>query len=173
MSVTKASRRREPDWTAIRQLYEDGGTTVADIAAAHGVTPWAIRKRRTAEGWPSRSAWGGTRAAGSAASAGARSRRALIGRLLKVVDRNLEQMEMRMESDQPATAADRERETRAIGALTRTLGKLTELEAEKSRARAAAPKPNAGTIADDNDADRLRLDIAERILRLGERCLSR
>lgn len=173
MDVTKASPPREPDWTLIRQLYEKGEATVAEIAAAHGVTPWAIRKRRTAEGWPVRSPRGKARATGSGATMGAAGRRALIGRLLVVVDRNLKQMEMRMNSDEPGTAADRERETRAIGALTRTIGKLTELESGSTRATAAAPKSRSGSTTDDDEADRLRLEIAERILRLGERCRPR
>lgn len=172
MEATKASLEREPDWTAIRRLYEESEATVAEIAAAHGVTTWAIRKRRTAEGWPARSPTGGKRVARSAASDGATGRHELIRRLLKVVDRNLKQMEMRMKSEEPGTAADRERETRAIGALTRTIGKLTELEVENTRASAATSRSGYGS-ANDDEADRLRLEIAERILRLGEQCRSR
>jgi hypothetical protein len=80
---------------------------------------------------------------------------------------------MRMETDEPGTAADRERETRAIGALTRTIGKLTELQSESGTARGTSAKTNAGAKIDDSEADRLRLEIAERILRLGERYASR
>ena len=168
MSATKASRRRAPDWVAIRRLYEEGGTTIVEIAATHGVTPSAIQKRRAAGGWPSRGP-ARKKAAPSDRGAAAGGRSALISRLLKVVDRNLKLMEMSMEADEPGTAADRERETRAIGALTRTIGKLTELQSETDPARAAALKSSSGDSADESEADRLRLEIAERILRLGQR----
>lgn len=78
-----------------------------------------------------------------------------------------------METDEPGTAADRERETRAIGALTRTIEKLTELQSEAVAAPAKPAKTSSGTEIDETDADRLRLEIAERILRIGERYASR
>ena len=142
--------------------------TVAEIAATNGVTPSAMQRRRVAEGWPSRSSVQKKASrSGRPTSAG---RSALISRLLKVVDQNLKLMEMSMLSDEPGTAADRERETRAIGTLTRTIGKLTELQSETDPARAATLKSRSGGSVDDSEADRLRLEIAERILRLGQRC---
>ena len=174
MSVTKASRRRAPDWAAVRRLYEEGGTTVAAIAAAHGITTSAILKRRAAEGWPKRSVAGsGSSKTAPRGHAPATGRNALIARLLRVVDRNLKLMEMHMDSGQPGTAADRERESRAIGTLTRTIEKLTELQSETDAARAADPKNSSGSPLDDGNADRLRLEIAERILRLGAHYASR
>lgn len=171
MSGTKASRRRAPDWAAIRRLYEESEASVRDIAAKHATSVSAIQRQRQAEGWRPRSQ---TRAARGDADGGSGGcRRALIARLLEAVDRNLKLMEMRMDSDAPATAADRERDTRAIGTLTRTLGKITELQSETDLPRGAAPKSRSGADLDDVDADRLRLDIAERILRLGERCQPR
>lgn len=146
--------------------------TVAAIAAAHGITTSAILKRRAAEGWPKRSATPGTRAR-PVQRAPATGRKMLIARLLRVVDRNLKLMEMHMDLGQPGTAADRERETRAIGTLTRTIEKLTELQAETDAARAASPKNSSGSPLDDSNADRLRLEIAERILRLGAHYASR
>ncbi len=168
MKSTEASPRRAPDWVAIRRLYEEGGTPIAEIAAAHGITASMIQKRRAVCGWPKRSRRTGSKPAKSAGDTPA-GRRALVSRLMKVVDQNLKLMEMRMEADEPGTAADRERETRSIGALTRTLGKLTELQAETDTARAAGSKSRSSGPADEGEADRLRLEIAERILRLGER----
>src|SRR5690606_23066751 len=127
MSVRKASRRRAPDWAAVRRHYEEGGLTVAAIAAAHGITTSAILKRRAAESWPKRSASPRSMAR-PARGAPATGGKMLIARLLRVVDRNLKLMEMHMDSGRPGTAADRERETRAIGSLTRTIEKLTELQ---------------------------------------------
>src|SRR5690606_37216429 len=120
MSATKASRRRAPDWVAVRRLYEEGRATIADIAALHGVTPAAVQRRRAAEGWAKRSAGPRTRKRPGKRRGGT-GRRTLIARLRRVVDRNLKLMEMHMDSGLPGTAADRERETRAIGTLTRTI----------------------------------------------------
>lgn len=172
MSGTKASRRRAPDWVAVRRMYEEGGTTIAAIADAHGITPSAIQRRRAAEGWRKRSA--GQRQAQTAGTLGrGTGRKALIARLLKVVDRNLKLMEIHMESREPGTAADRERETRAIGALTRTIEKLTELQSEADVAQANSRNASSATPLDDGEAERLRLEIAERILRIGARFASR
>ncbi len=74
-----------------------------------------------------------------------------------------------MTSDDPGTAADRERDTRTIGTLTRTLGKITELQSDTKPAGCARPKSSAGAAVEDGEADRLRLEIAERILKLRER----
>lgn len=172
MSGTKASQRRAPDWVAIRRLYEESGTTLAVIAALHGVTPATIRKRRLAENWTPRARGSRAKATGSPRRSRT-GRSGLIARLLRVVDQNLKLLEMRMETDEPGTAADRERETRAIGALTRTIEKLTELQSEADRAAANTAKTSPGNQIDDSDAARLRLEIAERILRIGERYAAR
>jgi len=71
-----------------------------------------------------------------------------------------------MGSEEPGTAADRERETRAIGALTRTIEKLTELQSDRDAVRANSAKVSSGSNLDEEEAVRLRLEIAERILRL-------
>lgn len=164
MSQETASPRREPDWEAIRRLYEGREMTVAEIAASYGVSVSAIQRRRRAEGWTKRLLHSGSRRTPVQAIAADRSR--LIARLLKVVDRNIELLEMRMGSEEPGTAADRERETRAIGALTRTIEKLTELQSDRDAVRANSAKVSSGSNLDEEEAVRLRLEIAERILRL-------
>ena len=171
MSARKASRQRAPDWVAIRRLYEESTTTIAEISELNGVTPSAIRSRRRAESWKPRNKSGARAKLKRPRSTTGRG--GLISRLLKVVDRNLKLLEMRMETDEPGTAADRERESRAIGTLTRTIEKLTELQSETDLTPAKTAKTSSGTQIDDNDADHLRLEIAERILRIGERYVSR
>jgi len=171
MDESKASRRRAPDWVTVRRMYEDGEKTIAAIAAEHGITPSAIQRRRAAEGWRKRSARSQTYNASS--DRGNSERKALIARLLRVVDRNLKLMEIQMDSGEPGTAADRERETRAIGTLTRTIEKITELQSEADVVRGASRNASGATSVDDSEADRLRLEIAERILRIGERYAAR
>lgn len=168
MSKTKATVRRRPDWAAIRLLYESGAMAVGEIAALHGVSRSSIGRRCRAEGWAGRrqSVAGPKSMARALAGSRPRPDLNLIGRLIDAVDRNLKLMEMRMETEEPGTAADRERDTRAIGVLTRTLGKITELQSD---AETNAPKSSQGSAAAEEDAERLRLEVAERILRLRER----
>lgn len=91
------------------------------------------------------------------------SRSRLIRRLYGAIDRNLQQLEQRMTEDAPPTAADGERDARALGAAIRNIEKVTELEAATARDAQAG----SGTAAlSSEDADRLRLELAERILRL-------
>lgn len=42
---------RKPDWEAIEREYRAGQISVRAIAAAHGITEGAIRKRAKADGW--------------------------------------------------------------------------------------------------------------------------
>ena len=173
MRRTEASRRPAPDWVAIRRLYETGDGTVAEITSGNGVTVSALRRRRVAEGWSPRSARPPPKTSGPRTDRNRKknrpsSKQALLGRLLKVVDQNLKLMERQMNADEPGTAADRERDTRAIGTLTRTVSKITELQAETDASADAARKRQSGTVPDADDTDRLRLEIAERILKLRE-----
>lgn len=164
MSDWKASRRQKPDWVAIRQLYEGTRTPLSDIATSHNVSLSAIKRRRLAEGWQKRSAKKSSETPKLAKQSEAADRSQLISRLLRIIDRNLELLEMRIQTEDPGTAADRERETRAIGTLTRTIEKLTELQSQ-SDARTSSTKLSFGN-SDEDEAVRLRLEIAERILRL-------
>ena len=172
MRRTEALRRPAPDWVAIRRLYETGEGTVAEIAADNGVTASALRRRRVAEGWAPRPARPPPKVRGPRADRTVMKKpsrkQALLGRLLKVVDRNLKLMERQMNADEPGTAADRERDTRAIGTLTRTVSKITELQAETDASADAARDHRAGSAPESADTDRLRLEIAERILKLRE-----
>jgi len=79
---------------------------------------------------------------------------------------------MRIQTEDPGSAADRERETRAIGMLTRTIEKLTELQSQSDDTKTSSAKVSSGSHSDEDEAVRLRLEIAERILRLRERNIS-
>jgi len=170
MSSANAPRQAPVDWAAIQQLYETGEMTLAAIAELHGVTTSALYRKRRAEAWPVRVpvAKAPKRARRSKRSRRASSREPLLARLFKIVDRNLKLMERRMDSDEPGTAADRERDTRTIGTLTRTIGKITELQAETDVAGDTAGRSSSRETRDNRDTDALRLEIAERILKLRE-----
>lgn len=111
-----------------------------------------------------------------AAAATLKARRALVRRLYKAIDTKLKQMERRMAHDMATTkgssdttAADHERDTRAIGALIANLSRVTEIEADLER-HPASPAERQGAqhaerqLADE--AERFRRDVAERLARL-------
>lgn len=172
MSDWKASDRQKPDWVAIRQLYEGTRTPLSEIAASHKVSLSAIKRRRLAEGWQKRSPKKSSETPKPAKRSENTERSHLISRLLRIIDRNLELLEMRIQTEDPGSAADRERETRAIGMLTRTIEKLTELQSQSDDTKTSSAKVSSGSHSDEDEAVRLRLEIAERILRLRERNIS-
>jgi hypothetical protein len=104
-----------------------------------------------------------------------KARRALVRRLYTAIDTKLQQMERRMahdmatqEGSSDTTAADHERDTRAIGALIANLSRVTEIEADLERIPGTAALPAAQQadrqLADE--AERFRREVAERLARL-------
>lgn len=93
------------------------------------------------------------------------SRDALVSRLYAAIDRNLNLLEQRMSDDTTPSAADGERDTRALGTAIRNIEKVTELEAGTERNAGPAPR-GRGREFTDEEARQIRLELAERILRL-------
>lgn len=107
------------------------------------------------------------------------ARRKLINRLYQAIDTKLRLMEKRMHSEitaleasKPGAAADaaglspadHERETRAFGALVKTINSVKDMQAELDRiATGTADTATDARLA--ADADRYRRDIAERLAR--------
>lgn len=103
-------------------------------------------------------------------------RRALIRRFYGAIDTGLKQLELRMQNEfdagASASAADWERETRALGVLIANLGKVTEFEAAAlAKPRAARPGARKRRRSDipADDAERLRASLAERLERIVDR----
>ena len=184
----------QPDWSEIRRLYLDGEFAIAAIAERHGVSAQRITRRAQRERWPPRpprhrnSATPKPRgksdaksrskrpaiATGSTARS-LRARRALVRRLYTAIDTKLQQMERRMAHDMATeegssgtTAADHERDTRAIGALIANLSRVTEIEADLERipGTAAVPAAQQGDRQLADEAERFRREVAERLARL-------
>lgn len=117
-------------------------------------------------------------AATGATARSLKARRTLVRRLYTAIDTKLQQMERRMAHDMATeqgsadtTAADHERDTRAIGALIANLSRVTEIEADLERipGTAAAADQQAAQRAEHqlaDEAERFRRDVAERLARL-------
>ncbi len=104
-----------------------------------------------------------------------KARRALVRRLYKAIDTKLQQMERRMAHDMAAderpsetSAADHERDSRAIGALIANLSRVTEIEADLERipGAAATHATEQGDRQLADEAERFRREVAERLARL-------
>jgi hypothetical protein len=78
-------------------------------------------------------------------------------------------MELRMATEiargeEKSSAADHERDTRAIGGLINQLGKIAELESDLERAAGSGDDTSAARLAEE--ADGYRRALAERLERL-------
>lgn len=176
---------------AARRAYADDRETIVEIAARLGVSAATIRRWRHENEWPLRSVRRVAERApparhGAAAKRSApktkttsspgtpksdpRSRAALIERLYRAIYRKLEHLETSMETTDPPSAADTDRETRAIGTLIRNVEKVAELETDLTRADAAsAAGAKPVSLYGGEDADARRRELAERILKVRER----
>lgn len=179
-------------WAAIARRVAKGDR-IADVARAYGVHPSAVRKRLAALETDPPSPVAKARKRKPAKAAGAKReskprkrpppthqvRRQLINRLYQAIDTKLKLMERRMHSEIEAleadkaeasegvaalSAADHERETRAFGALVKTINSVRQLQAELDHiANTVTPTASAADARLAADADRYRRDIAQRL----------
>ena len=156
----------EPDWLQIEHLVRTTDLSLYAIGRRTGAALSTLRYRAAKGQWrpgltpppPS-----GQRVVKAAATA----RRALIQRFYKAIDTKLQQMELRMQTEMEKgesaqTAADHERDTRAIGGLINQLGKISEYESDLDRP--AGQGEEFAAIA--AEAERYRRELAERLARL-------
>ncbi len=154
-------------WDQIRIAYETSRETIAQLGRRFDVSVGAIQYRSRKEGWLPR------RIPKDAAISG--QQHFLIRRLYRTIDQKLAQMEVRMANDEDElSVADHERETRALGQLIRNFEKVSGLETEQSGGTSKKPggKSDSDRTAVPNDPERLRNELAERILRLREKQFS-
>lgn len=131
----------EPDWNAIRADYEGTEATVADICASHGVARAQFYRMRAASAWRLRK------------SHAPKDRPAIIARMFRVFERQLENLE----GDMKTTG---EKEAAILGKLASTLEKLIEIDNTEGR------KPQQ---KQSRDIETLRAKLAERIDQLTRR----
>jgi hypothetical protein len=163
-----------------RRARSEGWPLRRGDAPGTGESPAHEQRRNSRRGPPSTTVKPASKRSDGAAVAATtlKARRALVRRLYKAIDTKLKQMERRMAHDmataeEPSdtTAADHERDTRAIGALIANLSRVTEIEADLERhPGAASPALSQGgqhaerQLADE--AERFRRDVAARLARL-------
>jgi hypothetical protein len=151
--------------------------SLARIGDRRGVAPKTISQRAKKEGWvrevPTLPLRRGRRPQppGTPKPTAAEKRnRKLVTRLLEALDKGLTQLEARMSPEAvanaaPASAADAERDTRALTGLTQILQKLVALEKE---ARSAGKEDGASKTEAPENADEFRRALALRLERLNQ-----
>lgn len=181
-----------PDtWAELRRRARSGESHAA-LAKAYGVARSTIARRLAAKGGPAaRSLRPKSKATprshtrnapapkiSKAVPPAMAARRKLLNRLYKAIDTKLKLMERRMHSEITAlaadatsdaaaprlSAADHERETRAFGALVKTINSVKDMQAELDRI-ATGTDDTAADARLAADAERYRRDIAQRLAR--------
>lgn len=175
----------DEEWARIEQAYRHGTATVAAIAAEFKTTRETIQKRRKLMGWPARSEIrrpkAGSCETGSPAQAdkwqrqpapairmplaalGPVDKKELLLRFYRLLALKMAHMEADMARPDDRTPAENERETRALGALIRNFDKAFGLEQEQ---RANDDRESAGEIDGRTEAEAIRRELAERLVRL-------
>jgi hypothetical protein len=187
-------------WANVRSAYVDTTEPVTKICARVGIDTWTLYLRCREEHWPKRSIKLAAAQAAAKKSATAnppadanppddplpsnqRARLALIRRLYKAIDTKLKQMEKLMASATETSAADHERETRTLTSLIRNFERVSEFDPDLTRSPALDRATPANSHATSEradpaaapgraDADRLRRDITERLVRIREQRVS-
>ena len=127
------------DWPAIRAAYESRDNTIADIARLHRVSTKTLHNHAVKGGWMLRNPHR------------AIDRSAIIGRMFRLLDRQI----IQLEHDMTSTG---EKEVAVLGKLASTLEKLIDIDNTET---ADKPKPGQG-----KDMRDLRNKLAARIEQL-------
>jgi len=163
-------RSVDADWKKIERLVRTTNLSIEAISKRTGVAESTLRLHARRGGWrpglkplPPPPPALIERAPRTPADA----RRALIQRFYKAIDTKLKQMEQRMKKEMQnddgiQSAADHERDTRAIGGLIKQLAKISEYEADLDRP--AGQGDDFAIVA--AEAERYRRELAERLARL-------
>lgn len=155
-----------PDLAAIEAAYADRSQTVASIAARYGLAVRDVTSMARTNGWTLRHP---SPARGKSGRKSGRRRKPytrILARLYTVLERNLTRMEQDMDDSPEGSPADGERTTRTLQGMIRSVDKLRTMEA---RADAGSNATATDAAAAAREADRLRLELASRLIELCER----
>ncbi len=179
--------RKTYDWVAIQHAYEETDLTIAQMQAVFGMSTSALYRRIRREHWRRRQdpdvgvrdmvqpvAGAPMRSAMPTTTAGLRSfRKGMIVRLYEAMERQLADIEQQQIGGLKLSGADRERQTRQMNVMTRSMEKLAEFhEQEASRETRGRKKADAKSEAQLRDPETWRLEIAKRITRIRETWLA-
>lgn len=145
------------DWAEIRRDYEDLSVPLSETAAKAGL-PWQTLARIAAgAGWKMRKAPPKPDAPAAELVGAALQPTKLAARLKRLIAREIEAIEG--ESTQARDPAEKERDARRLSSLVRSLEKLNDIKASKSK----RPKETDGK---EEDGDVLKAELHRRLARL-------
>jgi hypothetical protein len=158
------------DWIGIERLCRETRLSLREIARMTQVPLTTLSVRASRNKW--RSVGGAPipkPGRGAALPSTLTARRTLVRRFYKALDTKLRQMELRMATEiargeETSSAADHERDTRAIGGLINQLGKIAEFESDLDRPAGSTDAAPAARLTEE--AERYRRALAERLERL-------
>ena len=171
----------ETVWASVRHAHEETAEPAAQFCRRLGVSTGAYYYRRKREGWPARSKrtpQDGRRSTTDRQRVGSSAPRRttgprLVKRLYAAIDQELQQLEAGALDGPVASVADTERRTRTLMNMIRGLEKVLELDADKQKTKRGRGKRGTAsgargqtTAISNEDANRMRQDIAERLERL-------
>jgi transcriptional regulator with XRE-family HTH domain len=161
--------------TAAR-LYADCNITLKEIADRVGVSASTVGRWAKARNWRRGRAATRSEDAGEAGmacatpeSSEAADVESLVARLSVVIEWTIASLEEQMQRDGSPDAGEREKNARTIATLVRCLDKISELSMERDR----QGRGEDGASTSKEEAERLRLALAERIVGLGEELAGR
>ncbi|MBM3543999.1 MAG: hypothetical protein FJX44_05785 [Alphaproteobacteria bacterium] len=162
------------DWAGIEHAYLHSGWSVQRIADAYGPSDTTIRKRAKARGWVRLVATVPLRGGrpprppglpeAKKPSVKIRRQRSYVKRLYRLLDSQLSALEACMaDTSKTSSALEIERAARGTNTIAGCYHKIVELE---EAARKAGKASETSAVRSEEDADRLRRDLAERLERL-------
>jgi hypothetical protein len=157
------------DWSGLEYLCRETTLSLREISRVTKVPLSTLQGQSSRKGWRSVAGTPVPMRLPRAKPSTLTARRTLVRRFYKAIDTKLRQMELRMATEiargeEKSSAADHERDTRAIGGLINQLGKIAELESDLERAAGSGDDTSAARLAEE--ADGYRRALAERLERL-------
>ena len=144
-------------WAAARAAYSAGALTVREVASHYGMGVSTLYRRIKVESWPKPNSElrNPPLASGPATHL---DQTTYIERLHHLLDKTLIELELSLLSGGLKSTPERERDVRTLASVVRVVEKLDAIE----------PKPDPISEAEQTqeDEDRMRAEIADRLARL-------
>lgn len=157
------------DWSGLERLCRETMLSLREISRVTKVPLSTLQEKASRNRWRSVAGAPVPARLPRARPSTLTARRTLVRRFYKAIDTKLRQMELRMATEiargeETSSAADHERDTRAIGGLINQLGKISEFESDLDRPAGSSDDASAARLAEE--AERYRRALAERLERL-------
>lgn len=148
-----------PDWSAVRHAYVDQGMPVREICRIHGIYSQTLYRQAAKEDWPRRRE--------RRCDAEARDTLQLLGRLRRLADGQIAEIEARRAAKQgPTSPGDAERDARGLTALAKLIEHISAIEAKHQVRRDGPGDGTAGHSQDDRA--RRRSLLADKLIAMLE-----